>query len=102
MRSSESGDSVKANDKARAGRLRRDFLGVSLTALCGGALALNLVLILGLLTVIAWQGGKFFWQKELPEFTHLRGHVYRLIKRELVEPTEELATAITATKGERA
>jgi NitT/TauT family transport system ATP-binding protein len=40
--------------------------------------------------------------KELPEFTHLRGHVYRLIKRELVEPTEELATAITATKGERA
>jgi NitT/TauT family transport system ATP-binding protein len=39
--------------------------------------------------------------KELPEFTHLRGHVYRLIKRELVEPTEELATATTATKGER-
>jgi NitT/TauT family transport system ATP-binding protein len=37
--------------------------------------------------------------KELPEFTHLRGHVYRLIKREQVEPTEELATAITA-KGE--
>jgi NitT/TauT family transport system ATP-binding protein len=40
--------------------------------------------------------------KELPEFTHLRGHVYRLIKRELVEPTEELATATTATEGERA
>jgi NitT/TauT family transport system ATP-binding protein len=40
--------------------------------------------------------------KELPEFTHLRGHVYRLIKRELVEPSEELATATTATKGERA
>jgi NitT/TauT family transport system ATP-binding protein len=38
--------------------------------------------------------------KELPEFTHLRGHVYRLIKREQVEPTEELATATTA-KGER-
>ncbi|HKY12968.1 MAG TPA: ABC transporter ATP-binding protein [Gaiellaceae bacterium] len=40
--------------------------------------------------------------KELPEFTHLRGHVYRLIKRELVEPSGELATATTATKGERA
>jgi len=40
--------------------------------------------------------------KELPDFTHLRGHVYRLIKRELVEPSEELATATTATKGERA
>ena len=36
--------------------------------------------------------------KELPEFTHLRGHVYRLIRREL-EPSEELA-ATTATKGE--
>jgi NitT/TauT family transport system ATP-binding protein len=40
--------------------------------------------------------------KELPEFTHLRGHVYRLIKREQVEPSEELATATTATKGDRA
>ena len=38
--------------------------------------------------------------KELPEFTQLRGHVYRLIKRELVEPSEELATATTATKGD--
>lgn len=40
-----------------------------MTALCGGALALNLVLILGLLTVIGYQGGRFFWQKDLPEFT---------------------------------
>ena len=38
--------------------------------------------------------------KELPEFTQLRGHVYRLIKREQVEPTEEFATATTATKGD--
>ena len=37
--------------------------------------------------------------KELPEFTHLRGHVYRLIKREQ-GPSEELAVATTATKGE--
>jgi NitT/TauT family transport system ATP-binding protein len=37
--------------------------------------------------------------KELPEFTHLRGHVYRLIRREL-GPSEELAAATTATKGE--
>ena len=33
------------------------------------ALALNLVLILGLLTVIGYQGGRFFWQKDLPELT---------------------------------
>ena len=38
--------------------------------------------------------------KELPEFTQLRGHVYRLIKREQVEPSEEFATATTATKGD--
>jgi NitT/TauT family transport system ATP-binding protein len=37
--------------------------------------------------------------KELPEFTHLRGHVYRLIRREQ-GPSEELAAATTATKGE--
>jgi NitT/TauT family transport system ATP-binding protein len=41
--------------------------------------------------------------KELQEFMHLRGHVYRLIKREQVEePEEELATMTTATKGEGA
>jgi NitT/TauT family transport system ATP-binding protein len=40
--------------------------------------------------------------KELPEFTHLRGHVYRLIKRDQVEPSEQLATATTAMKGDRA
>jgi NitT/TauT family transport system ATP-binding protein len=41
--------------------------------------------------------------KELQEFMHLRGHVYRLIKREQgEEPEEELATMTTATKGEGA
>jgi NitT/TauT family transport system ATP-binding protein len=40
--------------------------------------------------------------KELPEFTHLRGHVYRLIKREQAEPSKQLATATTAMKGDRA
>jgi NitT/TauT family transport system ATP-binding protein len=39
--------------------------------------------------------------KELPEFTHLRGHVYRLIKREQAEPEEQLAT-VAATKGDGA
>jgi NitT/TauT family transport system ATP-binding protein len=37
--------------------------------------------------------------KELPEFAHLRAHVYRLIKREQGGPDEELAT-VTAMKGE--
>jgi NitT/TauT family transport system ATP-binding protein len=41
--------------------------------------------------------------KELPEFAHLRGHVYRLIKRELVEQSEpsEPALAEVAQKGVR-
>jgi NitT/TauT family transport system ATP-binding protein len=39
--------------------------------------------------------------KELPEFAHLRGHVYRLIKREQAEPARQLATATAATKGDR-
>lgn len=56
-------------DKSRSGRLRRELFGVSMTALCGGALALNLVLILGLLAVIGYQGGRYFWQRDLPEVT---------------------------------
>lgn len=47
---------------------RRELLGDSLTALCGGALALNLLLILSLLGLIAWQGFSFFWQKPLTQF----------------------------------
>jgi NitT/TauT family transport system ATP-binding protein len=38
--------------------------------------------------------------KELPEFTHLRGHVYRLIKRDQAQPEQQLATATAVTKGE--
>jgi NitT/TauT family transport system ATP-binding protein len=39
--------------------------------------------------------------KELPDFTQLRGHIYRLIKREQVESGDELATTLTtATKGD--
>jgi phosphate transport system permease protein len=38
-------------------------------ALCGGALALNLLLILGLLAIIGYQGGRYFWQKDLLELT---------------------------------
>jgi len=64
MRSSE-----ETGMKGATSQRRRDFLGVSLTALCGGALALNLMLILGLLGLIGYQGGRFFWQKDLLEVT---------------------------------
>lgn len=47
-------------------RLREGF-GLSMTWLSGGALALNLVLILGLLVLIGAKGLGFFWQQEVVE-----------------------------------
>jgi phosphate transport system permease protein len=42
-----------------------DLLGRGFTWMCGGALALNLLLALGLLVLIATYGLAFFWQKPL-------------------------------------
>lgn len=53
----------------------RDLLGDSLTALCGGALALNLLLIVALLGLLAVNGGGIFWQKPLEQFTLADGRV---------------------------
>lgn len=47
----------------RVGPTRRDVLGLSFTWLCGGALALNLLLAIGLLALIASHGLAYFWQK---------------------------------------
>ena len=44
---------------------RIDPLGDGLTALCGGALALNLLLVVALLAVLAINGGGYFWQDPL-------------------------------------
>jgi len=46
-----------------------DLAGLSFTWLCGGALALNLLLAIGVLVLIASHGFAYFWQKEL---VHLR------------------------------
>ncbi len=40
-----------------------------MTALCGGALALNLLLILFLLALIGWQGAAYFWPRDLVEIS---------------------------------
>jgi phosphate transport system permease protein len=48
---------------------RTDYLGDSLTALCGGALALNLLLIAGLLTLLAAVGLSYFWPRGVERFT---------------------------------
>jgi ABC-type phosphate transport system auxiliary subunit len=51
------------------GRHRREIIGQSLTWLCGGALAFNLLLVIGILALLAWNGLGFFWQKDLLELT---------------------------------
>ena len=50
-------------------RTRRDLLGETLTSLCGGALALNVLLILALLGILAANGLPTFWQRPLALFT---------------------------------
>jgi len=63
MPSSEPVNSPPLGTPART----REFLGVSFTALCGGALAINLVLIVAILGLIGYYGGRYFWQKDLLE-----------------------------------
>jgi phosphate transport system permease protein len=50
------------------GARRRDAVGQVLTWLCGGALALCLLLIGGLLVLLVVNGAGFFWQSELVLF----------------------------------
>jgi phosphate transport system permease protein len=50
-------------------RRRTDALGQTFTWLCGGALAFNLLLALGLLLLIAVYGLGYFWQKPLVQLT---------------------------------
>ena len=48
-----------------AQRRRSELLGRSFTWMCGGALAFNLLLAIGLLLLIAIYGLSFFWQKDV-------------------------------------
>jgi phosphate transport system permease protein len=50
-------------------RRRSAALGQALTWLCGGALALNLLLVIAILALLAWNGLGYFWQKDLIELT---------------------------------
>jgi phosphate transport system permease protein len=55
-----------------------------MTALCGGALALNLLLVAGLMLLLAFHGLGFFWQQELVEFEmesgeRLLGEVWEVV-----------------------
>src|SRR3982750_2768416 len=48
-------------------RRRAGAIGQALTWLCGGALALNLLLVISILLLLAWNGLSYFWQKDLIE-----------------------------------
>jgi phosphate transport system permease protein len=48
---------------------RTEFLGDGLTALCGGCLAFNLILVIALLVILVVNGGAHFWQRDLVELT---------------------------------
>jgi len=79
---------------AFARRRRTDLLGRSFTSMCGGALAFNLLLALGLLILIAVNGLSFFWQRKvvllkLKDGTAVLGEV---VEREEIPPTSERPT----------
>ena len=57
----------KAAELFRGSRQRTERLGRSFTWLCGGALALNLLLVIGILVLLALNGLGYFWQKDLVE-----------------------------------
>jgi phosphate transport system permease protein len=44
---------------------RTALLGQAFTWLCGGALAFNVLLVLAILALLAWNGLGYFWQKDL-------------------------------------
>lgn len=76
----------RSESRARAGffgdpRRRSAALGQSLTWLCGGALALNLLLVLSILLLLVWNGAGYFWQRNLVQLdlqdgTRLLGEVW--------------------------
>ncbi|HEX2225347.1 MAG TPA: hypothetical protein VHN15_14195 [Thermoanaerobaculia bacterium] len=77
---------ARTEGQARAGFLggprgRSAMLGQSLTWLCGGALALNLLLVISILLLLIWNGAGYFWQRHLVQLdlqdgTRLLGEVW--------------------------
>jgi phosphate transport system permease protein len=69
MPTSEALRAAEAAELFGGERRRTELLGRSFTWLCGGALALNLLLVIGILLLLAFQGLGYFWQKDLVELT---------------------------------
>jgi phosphate transport system permease protein len=75
-------------------RRRSSAVGQALTWLCGGALALNLLLVILIMGLLAYNGLSYFWQKDLMELTLKDG---RKILGELW--SEEKSDAETGTRA---
>jgi phosphate transport system permease protein len=74
-------------------RRRSGRIGQALTWLCGGALAFNLLLVIAILGLLAYNGLGYFWQRDLVELTLKDG------KKLLGEVWEhEQITAVAATE----
>jgi phosphate transport system permease protein len=78
-----------------------DFLGEGMTALCGGALALNLLLVVALLVVLGINGMGYFWQDsvlrvELDDGTRLMGEVHG--REEIPDTRDEVGAAATRVR----
>ena len=83
----------RAVDPRAAYRRRSDRIGQALTWLCGGALAFNLLLVLSILGLLAYNGLGYFWQRDLVELTlndgrKLLGEVWEHEKTAAVPATE--------------
>ncbi len=77
--------------RGRTPAQRTEALGHALTWLCGGALALNLLLVVFLLGLLAWHGLGYFWQRplvavELADGARLLGEVHH---REAGRPADD-------------
>jgi len=77
-----------------------DRMGDGLTALCGGALALNLILVAGLLAVLAYNGMGYFWQRPLVwlERADAPPVLGELIEREAIPSDTELPGVAPETR----
>src|SRR5258706_4186641 len=78
---------------------RTETLGKALTWLCGGALAFNLLLVVAILTLLAWNGMSYFWQRDLVEMDLKDG---RKVLGEIWEIEKAPKVKATASQGAEA
>ena len=70
---------ARLRDSARTSGLfgdrqqRTELFGQAMTWLCAGALAFNLLLVIGIMSLLAWHGLRYFWQKDLVQLTMTDG-----------------------------